>query len=290
MDLVAALLRRLDPVPASCVPLHAAGVRVGLLKPEFVQRLRAWVDVFEFLPSRIVLRPELADTLARSGALERVARALAAEGLLSAWRDETYAVGGVAGEPPLFHLERAAARYFGIRTHAVHANGVVTERRPEAMWIARRAVSKAIDPGQLDNLVGGGLASGSSVAATLVKEAREEAGLTERIARAARPAGLVHILRSVPDGIQDETIFVHDVELPAHFVPANEDGEVADFRLAPCAEVLGWIAAGELTFDASLVAVDCLIRRGHLRPDRVDYCALVALLRRGLDRPALGTP
>ncbi len=43
------------------------------------------------------------------------------------------------------------------------------------MWIARRSPTKPIDPGMLDNLVGGGLAAGLTVAQTLVKEGWEEA-------------------------------------------------------------------------------------------------------------------
>ena len=43
------------------------------------------------------------------------------------------------------------------------------------MWIARRSPAKAIDPGMLDNLVGGGVAAGQTITTTLIKEAWEEA-------------------------------------------------------------------------------------------------------------------
>ena len=76
------------------------------------------------------LRPATRRGRERTAALERVARALAATGKLTAWRDERYAVAPDFGAPPWFLLERAAARYFGIRTWAAHVNGLV--RAPKA--------------------------------------------------------------------------------------------------------------------------------------------------------------
>ena len=95
-----------------------------------------------------------------------VARALADDHRLTAWRNECYAVANEFGALPWFELERAAARYFGVRTYAAHVNGLIRLRNGDvAMWIARRSAAKAIDPGMLDNLVGGGtitLRTGSS--------------------------------------------------------------------------------------------------------------------------------
>ncbi len=164
---------------------------------------------------------------ARSHALARVARALAADGLLTAWRDERYVVSPTFGAPPWFELERAAARYFGIRTYAAHVNGLVRRDGETAMWIARRSPDKPIDPGMLDNLVGGGVAVGQTVASTVIKEAWEEAGVAANTATLAQPAGAVHICREQPDGLQRETIFVHDLWLAPDFVPAGQDGEVS---------------------------------------------------------------
>ena len=109
------------------------------------------------------------------------------------------------------------------------------------MWIARRSATKPIDPGLLDNLVGGGIAAGTSIADTVVKEAQEEAGIPAELASSAQPAGCVRIFREQPDGIQRETIHVHDLSLPPDFEPHNEDGEVAGFRLASIEEVAQWV-------------------------------------------------
>jgi 8-oxo-dGTP pyrophosphatase MutT (NUDIX family) len=149
------------------------------------------------------------------------------------------------------------------------------------MWIARRSPDKAIDPGLLDNLVGGGIAAGADVAHTVVKEAWEEAGIPAPRARSAVPTGAVHICRAQPDGLQRETIFVHDLALPVDFAPAGQDGEVVDHRLLPLAEAARLIASADgpdvVTADASLVILDCLLRRGLIAPDLPDYLALEAL-------------
>src|SRR6266566_4663920 len=57
------------------------------------------------------LAPRLDTPQARTEAIAAIARTLAAEGALSAWRDERYAVAASPGEEALFELERAAARY-----------------------------------------------------------------------------------------------------------------------------------------------------------------------------------
>jgi 8-oxo-dGTP pyrophosphatase MutT (NUDIX family) len=208
-------------------------------------------------------------------------RTLAAEGVLTAWRDERYEVAPEFGASPWFLLERAAARYFGIRTFAVHVNGLVRRGDGIAMWIARRSPTKPIDPGLLDNLVGGGIAAGQTAAAALVKEAWEEAGVDAELARSARPAGAVHLCRAQPDGLQRETIFVHDLWLPDDFMPEGQDGEVVEHRVVALPEAAALIAheGGDdvVTADAALVILDCLLRHGEIAPDAPEYGALDSL-------------
>jgi len=250
---------------------------VGWITPMRVQRLAQWRDVFHRSERGIELTPALDTAQARTAALAEVAQALSAEDALTAWRDERYAVAaGVAG-PALFEIERAAARYFGVHTFAAHANGLVGDPGNWRMWLARRSAKKAIDPGLLDNLVGGGIAAGSDAAITLVKEACEEVGIPEELARRTQSAGSVDICRDQPDGLQRETIFVHDLWLPADFVPANQDGEAVEHRLASPDALLRVLAGDDMTADASLVIVDFLLRNGHVAPGDPASAALDAL-------------
>ena len=238
-------------------------------------------DVFVVHEDEIRFVDGLASEPQRTAAMGRVAHDLACAGELSRWRDEPYAVAPGLGATPWFLLERAAARYFGIHTHAAHVNGVVCADHDTHMWLARRSETKAIDPGMLDNLVGGGVAAGKSVAATVVKEAWEEAGIPTPLACLAHNAGTVQVWREQPDGLQNETIFVHDLWLPAAFLPVGHDGEVVDHRLVPLVEAARLIGAERgldvVTADASLVILDFLIRHGQIAQQATAYPALDAL-------------
>ncbi len=283
--IVAAIHARLAPAlappPGRYRPLVAGALPVGWLDDERASRLAAHPEVFVVTADAIRFAPQLDTADARSAAVERVAQALADAGQLSPWRGERYAVGAGFGAPPLFLLERAAARYFGIHTYAAHVNGLVYGDGGTAMWIARRSPQKAIDPDMLDNLVGGGIAAGSGVAQTVVKESQEEAGITAALAAQARPVGALHICREAPDGIQRETIFAYDLDLPPDWTPTAMDGEVVEHRLVTLQAAAALAANTEgrdrVTVDASLVIADCLIRHGCVAADAPAYVALEAL-------------
>ena len=204
----------------------------------------------------------LASAGARTAALEDVVHALHEEGTITGWRNERYAVVTAFDALPLFHIERAAARFFGTTTYAAHANGYCGTGGDCEMWLARRAMTKPIDPGLLDNLVGGGMTAGVPPLQTLIREAWEEAGIPESLARQAVAAGTLEVLREVPEGVQSETIFAFELALPREFQPHNEDGEVAEFRRVPLAQVAEMLGCGAgMTLDASLVALEFLARR-----------------------------
>ena len=268
--IVAAICARLTSALAlprdRLLPLMIDGHAAGQLDERRAARLSAFGDVFRVDDRAIAFHASLPDPASRTAALDRVTRTLAAEGALTAWRDERYAVATELGAPPWFHLERAAARYFGVHTCAAHVNGLVDDDGTIRMWLARRSATKSIDPGMLDNLVGGGIAAGQTIAGTVVKEAWEEAGIGAELASTATLAGSVDIRRVQADGLQRETIFVHDLWLPAAFVPANQDGEAVAHRLVGLDGAARLVANADgpdvVTVDASLVVLDCLRRHG----------------------------
>jgi 8-oxo-dGTP pyrophosphatase MutT (NUDIX family) len=219
--------------------------------------------VFEIDDARVTLAPAFNTVDLRSAALGSVIGALAAEARIPGWRNETYAIRNGFDARPLAYIERAASRFFGTMTYAVHLNGVVeyTDGGAPRLWIARRSDTKATDPGMLDNVVAGGIGWGFSVETTIVKECWEEAGIPEDIAARAVAGRTAHVLQSLPEGTQAEQIFIYDLALPADFAPRNQDGEVGEHRLARIDEVARWIEEGAMTVDASLATLDCLLRR-----------------------------
>jgi 8-oxo-dGTP pyrophosphatase MutT (NUDIX family) len=268
--LAARLAVDLAPPRERLRPWVVAGEIVGHLDDRRATRISEYDSVFVVTDDEVRLHERLADAGMRTQALDEVARDLSRRGELTRWRDERYVVTGPSGAPTLL-LERSAARFFGIRTVAAHVNGTTARTGERSMWIARRSATKGIDPGQLDNLVGGGVAAGMTVPDTVVKEAGEEAGIPASLARGARPCGHLDIRRMQADGLHRDTIHVHDLDLPPAFAPLNRDGEVAGFRLVTATEVA--VVAGNrdgadvMTADASLVVADWLVRTGELRLD-----------------------
>jgi len=263
-------------------PLLVDGIALGALDDARADRLRHF-PAFAVSSAQVAFAPALARATAneRSAVLAEVALALRAEGALPAWRDELYAVAPAFGAPAAFLLERGAARWFGVPTYAAHVNGTTVRAGATHLWFARRSPSKAVDPGLLDNLVGGGIAAGAGVRATVVREAWEEAGIAGELAARAQPAGIVHVRRALPDGLQDEVLFVHDLALPVDFVPANQDGEAVEHRLVDADGAARLIAAATgadvVTIDASLVVLDFLLRHGAFTSDAPGYAEASAL-------------
>jgi 8-oxo-dGTP pyrophosphatase MutT (NUDIX family) len=253
-------------------PFWIGAEQVGWIRAHDLALLARWPDVFDITSSRVTLAPVFNTVDLRSAALGSVIGALAAEGRIPGWRNETYAIRNAFDAPPLAYIERAASRFFGTMTYAVHLNGVVeyrdgaspagaASRGAPQLWIARRSDTKATDPGMLDNVVAGGIGWGFGIEATIIKECWEEAGIPEEIAARAVAGRTAHVLQSLPEGTQAEQIFIYDLALPADFAPRNQDGEVGEHRLARIDEVARWIEEGAMTVDASVATLDCLLRR-----------------------------
>ena len=99
-------------------------------------------------------------------------------------------------------------------TYAAHVNGLRPRAaRPRCGWHGAARRSRSIPRCSTISSEAASLA-GQSVASTVAKEAWEEAGIPARLVEDAQPAGVVHLCREQPDGLQRETIFVHDLWLP----------------------------------------------------------------------------
>jgi len=249
-------------------PFRIGAEQIGWIREHDVPLLARWPDVFEIASDAVTLAAAFDTVDLRSAALASVIGALAADGRIPGWRNETYAIRNAFDAPPLAYIERAASRFFGTMTYAVHLNGIVeyADGAPQ-LWIARRSETKATDPGMLDNVVAGGIGWGFGIGETIVKECWEEAGIPAEIASRAIAGRTAHVLQSLPEGTQAEQIFIYDLALPADFAPRNQDGEVGEHRLARIDEVARWVEEGALTVDASLATLDCLLRRRWIDED-----------------------
>lgn len=261
------------------IPFVAEGALVGWMAPEFSRHLENWPDVFSVRPRGVTLRSDLGDADQRSMAVAEVIEALAMNGVIQGWRNEQVSVGDSFYAEPLLHMERAASRYFGVMVFASHCTGHTVVDGMPMIWLARRAKTKDVDPGKLDNLVGGRISRGMSATETLYKEAFEEAGVPRDLAKSARAAGALRVCRKIPEGVHREIIFVHDLYLDAGFRPENQDGEVERFYcVAPedaLARVERMTTGGDFTVEAAIVMLNFLVRRGFYAPERPDYVDLL---------------
>ncbi len=265
------------------IPFVADGALLGWVKPSFAEKLKDWPEVFYVRPRGVTLSNDFPDAGRRSAVLAEVCETLATEGILLGWRNEPVTVAETFYAEPVFFIERAASRLFGLMSYASHLNGVTVRAGVPHMWVARRSLSKAIDPDMFDNLVGGRIACGMTPLETLRKECLEEAGIGPELAQTARAAGVVRICREVDEGVHREQIFVHDLHLPADFEPNNQDGEVSDFVCLPISDIIERLDAldgsGEFTADAIVVMLDYLVRHGFLTSERSDYIEILKAIR-----------
>jgi 8-oxo-dGTP pyrophosphatase MutT (NUDIX family) len=261
------------------LPFYAREHIVGWLRPSFADLLRRWPHVFEVGDAFVTLRTRPDTPAERTAAMAAVTKELARDGVVTGWRDEPVSVAERYGAPELFRVERAATRAFGFVAYAAHMSVFTRIGGRAHVWIARRSPSKAIDPGKLDNLVGGRIAAGMSVDETLRKEAWEEAGIPPALLGEVSCIGAVRVEYSVPAGLHREIMFVHDLWVPNDFQPANQDGEVSEIRLMPVEEVIQAILAGDFTLDAGTVMVDALLRLGAVLPEDAQYLDLLRLMK-----------
>ena len=262
---------------------------VGSVALAHLAALGRWGDALAVDTDAVTLQLPRAE---RDAFFAEVNAALRAEGLIRAWRDETFALFSPGNGAVLALLERASTRFWGTLTLGAHCNGWVAgdDGRPAWLWVARRSDHKPTDPGKHDNLVGGGVPFGQSPFEALVREGFEEAGLgPDRMAQAVH-AGVLELQRDIPEGLQFERLHAFDLQLQPGEQPVNQDGEVAAVECLPVAEAARLAAAGEMTVDAALVTLDFLLRHGLLASDPEGPALAAAMARLRLAPAGVSAP
>ncbi len=241
-------------------PLWIAGYPCGAVFPAAARALTDLPGV-EVSPGalhigKLLLPGEGLDLL-----LATVAQTLRAAGCAPGWRDEVLDVwaGADAQQTWIGRIERGVMRPLGLLTRAVHLNAWSASGQ---LWVARRALSKATDPGMWDTLVGGLIGSQEPPELALVRETDEEAGLEEsEIASRTELHAITRMKRRIPEGFQVEDVLTCECVLPDHITPANRDGEVMEIKRLPPEIVWQMLQEGAFTVEASIVIAEDLLRR-----------------------------
>ena len=150
-------------------------------------------------------------------------------------------------------------RPLGLTTRAVHLSGWSTDNR---LWVARRSLTKATDPGMWDTLVGGLVGNLEDPDFALVRESDEEAGLDAPDIVARTPLRTIaHMRRQLPEGFQTEAVLTCECVLADHVTPKNRDGEVMEIQLLEIETLSQMLKEDAFTLEASIVITEDLWRR-----------------------------
>ncbi len=240
-------------LPGDYVGLRLGGAAVGLMRPAMAGRLLALG--FEAAADGAVVVADAAGLVAAQDAL--------AEAGVFRKRDELFDVRAAVDGPVLGQVDRGALPVLGIAAQGVHVNGLVRGTDGWLMWVAHRSATKKLDAGKLDHIVAGGICAGMDAAATVVKEAAEEASVPEALAREARKVGRLGYAIARAEGLRRDTLWCYDLELPADFVPVPRDGEVERFALMGVHEVMARVSeTDDFKFNVNLVLIDLFARLG----------------------------
>ena len=249
--------RASEPPPEQALPLDLAGHRCGWITRAAQEALRK-ADLTVSEDGIVRLLPGRPPGTELDAALAHVAQVLREAGCLRGWRNELLDIR--ADGEWLGTIERTAMRPLGLLTRAVHLNAWTPDGR---LWVARRALDKATDPGMWDTLVGGLVSSGESLDLALVRECGEEAGLDAPDLQSRGPLRTtLRLHRRLPEGYQVEDLLASRCVLEPGVLPANRDGEVMEIAAMPVDEVVGLVEADEFTLEAALVIVEELLRAG----------------------------
>jgi thiamine pyrophosphokinase len=124
-----------------------------------------------------------------------------------------------------------------------------------------------VAPGQLDNVVAGGIPAGLTPEQCLVKEAEEEAGMPATMAIQARRSGRVSYTLTLPEGLRRDVLHIYDIDLPEDFCPRPNDDEVERFELWPARRLLEAVRETDsVKFNVNLVLIDLFLREGLIDP------------------------
>ncbi len=234
-------------------PLWVGEARIGSVEPDVLLGLA--------LPAKLITPAKRGNESGfrvhgdLTGSLHKVALAMREAGIAHVWRDEQLAVTDTQGNR-LGTVERAVVRPLGVTTFAVHLVGQSPDGRH---WVQQRSLTKPNDPGLWDTLMGGMIPACDSIAQALERETWEEAGLKIEQMLQLRHGGRVTMRRPTDAGVGGYV--VEHIEwfrciVPAGIEPANQDGEVAQFRLMQPGEVLGRLERDEFTIEAALVITE----------------------------------
>ena len=243
--------------PSDALPLWIGGHLCGSLRRAAVETLRASRSV-RLHTHTVHIGDELTSLPALNETLAEIALALKAAGQAPGWRDELLDVWSEQNQS-IAGIESGVVRPLGLVTKAVHLNGLSADG---GIWVARRSLTKATDPGVWDTLVGGLVGYQEDPEIALIRESDEEAGLdAPQISQRTSLRKITRMHRQVKEGFQAEDVLTSECVLESGVTPQNRDGEVMEIACLAPDTLMRMLGEDAFTIEASIVLAEDLLRR-----------------------------
>ncbi|KAL1604895.1 hypothetical protein SLS60_004435 [Paraconiothyrium brasiliense] len=212
--------------------------------------------------------------------------------VLKRWTEERLPIYG-PGRQFVADIERSAAGLFGIATYGVQLIAYVENEDGLRIWAARRAASQALYPSKLGVTVGGSLPTGETPLQCLIREAQEEASLSEDlVSKSAHAVGILSYVttsdaKSARDSeaglIRAEVQYIYDMKVGVDVKPTPFDNEASTISLYSLGEIKKALDDGEFTPANACLILDFFIRHGLVTYEsEVNYVQIISRLRRSL--------
>ncbi len=239
--------------PVDALDFHIGNHRCGLLPSASLNALRELPsdikDGFHFAHDCVTWMPDDLDPTHLNQELSDLGRGLHSVLKFSGWRNESLDVFDLDTGLVFARAERGLFRFFGMRTQAVYAVGVATDKR---IWSGQRALTKSVDPGLWDTLAAGLVSAGENAQTSLLRELGEEAGLSENDIAAFGPWIDFTVTRPVKEGWMHEYAQARLCRIDDNAKIACQDGEVAQFALFTYEELLEKIQTRQIPDDTAV--------------------------------------
>lgn len=192
-------------------------------------------------------------------------------------------------------IDRSAFSLFGVIGRGVHMTVYTRTDAGIKFWVPQRNAKKAAYPDCLDNTVAGGMATGEEPLECLIREATEEAGMSEdSVRKEVRAAGTVTWINisdersgGQPGLINPGVLYVYDLEVKPDVVFRPVDDDIEAFHLMDAEEVKQALLTGRFKPSSGCVMLDFFIRHGLITPEEEkDYAEIVSRLHRKLPLPS----
>ncbi|KAG0648165.1 Thiamine pyrophosphokinase [Hyphodiscus hymeniophilus] len=191
-------------------------------------------------------------------------------------------------------VERYASHLLGIVSRGAHLTVYTNTREGMKIWVPRRSPKLFTYPNCLDTTVAGGVAAGEGPFECIIREAEEEASLSEgQVRKDTVATGCISYI-----GLNDSRgggemglicptiIYVYDLEVGEDIICRQNDDEVKEFYLMNVNEVKDALFRGEFKTNSAVIMIDFLIRHGVITSENEKhYAEIMARMHRKLPLP-----